>query len=80
MKTSKILKTIDDKEYYTVKEVADILNVKPNTVYRWIYNGTMEITQRGKKGAIRVHYLDIPSYTRNQKLSNIGETEGNEGK
>jgi len=74
MKVSKILKTIDDKEYYTVKEVADILNTDAKTIYRYIKNGTMVATQRIKKGAIRIHYLDIPSYTRtNTKLSNIGE-------
>jgi len=55
------------KEYYTVKETAKLLNVKPNTIYRWIKEGRLEATQKVFKGAIRIHYLEIPTNTREAK-------------
>jgi len=53
-----------DKEYFTVKEVAKILDVKEQTVYRWVYKGLIEVTQKVKKGAIRIHKLEIPAFRR----------------
>ena len=57
---------MEDKEYYTVKEVADLLGVKKMTVYRWIREGVMDVTQKVRKGAIRIHRLEIATYKREE--------------
>ena len=51
-------------EYYTVQEAARLLRVKPRTIYRWIEKGIIEAQQSMKKGAIRIHKLDLPAYIR----------------
>jgi len=71
--------SMKDKEYYTVKEVADILDVTPRTIYHYIKKGYIAKHQLFDGGGIRVHKLDIPTYQRNQRLSNIGETEEMKG-
>jgi|TARA_R100000049_G_C1869775_1_gene30015 excisionase family DNA binding protein len=56
-----------DKEYYTVREAAEILGVTRQTIYNWITAGVLDITQKVKGGAIRIHRLDIPTFVRKEK-------------
>ena len=53
-----------NKQYFTPQEAADILKVERKTIYRWIKEGIIEASQSTRKGAIRIHLLDLPSYAR----------------
>ncbi len=37
-----------DKEYYSIKEVAQYLKVCPTTIYRHIYSGELQAEKVGK--------------------------------
>ena len=54
------------KEYYTVKEAAELLEVSEGTIRRWIKEEIIPATQKMRKGAIRIHKLDIPTYKREE--------------
>jgi len=56
-----------DKEYYSAKEVAEILGVTRRTVYHYIKKGYIVKYQMFDGGKIRVHKLDIPTYIRSEK-------------
>jgi len=59
---------MEEKEYYTPKEVADIMGVCKNTVYAWIKNGFIPTLQvGGRKYRHRIHRLDIPAFARKKK-------------
>ena len=45
----------------TVKEVAEYLQVKPNTVYQWAYKGMLKATRLSAK-AMRFTESDIQSF------------------
>ena len=46
-------------EYLTVKEIANLLNVKPNCIYRMLNNGEIPFYKVG--GVKRIHRDDIKS-------------------
>ena len=56
-----------DKEFYTVKEVADLLRVKPRTIYRWIEDGIIVATKPIR--AIRIHKLDVAAFIREHETN-----------
>ena len=53
------------KEYYSVKETAEIMGVNKNSIYRWIKKGFLS-TKRMGNGRHYIHYLEIPTFKRNE--------------
>jgi excisionase family DNA binding protein len=49
-------------EYLTIKEVAQLLSVHPNTVRNWIKTGKLPVLKTGK--IIRILKTDIPTFLR----------------
>lgn len=49
---------MDNTEYYTIKEVAEMLKVVYMTVYRWVKSGKLESYKVGKKFMIKKSDLD----------------------
>lgn len=47
-----------EEQYYTIKEVAEILKVAYLTVYRWVKDGKIEAYQLGKEYRIKKDDLD----------------------
>ena len=55
---------MEDKEYYRIKEYAEIMNISPGTVKNYIRKGKIQAEQKFKGGAVRIHYTEIPSKRR----------------
>ena len=55
------------KEYYNRKEVAEIMGVTIGTIANWIKKGKMDIVQKVERGAVRIHYTEIPAFKREEK-------------
>ena len=53
------------KEYYLVKEVAEIFNVKEKTIRRMIDD--KEISAIKIRSALRIHWTDIEKIKKNKK-------------
>lgn len=47
-----------EEQYYTIKEVAEILKVAYLTVYRWVKDGKIEAYKLGKEYRIKKDDLD----------------------
>ena len=43
----------------TVKEVAQLLRLKPISVHRWVHKGTIPVTRINKRGDLRFKREDI---------------------
>lgn len=54
------------KQYYTAREVADIMGVKKlDTIYKWIKKGALESVQMGGAKCVhRIPWHAIPSFAR----------------
>lgn len=61
-------------EFYTVKELADLLKLKKLAVYRMIENGEIPHYRVGKGQRIRIRKEDVETYLQQQKV--IGKPEG----
>ena len=55
---------MEDKEYYTIQEYADIMGYHKNTVKNYIKAGAIEIDQKIKRGAVRIHRSELPANKR----------------
>ena len=60
------------KRTYTVQQIAEMLDVKPETVRRWIRNGKMKATQMSRKTGnvitgleLKMFITETPKYTAN---------------
>ena len=58
------------KDYYTVKEYADKLQVSPNTVRNWIRKGIIDTEQKFKLGKIFINKLEVPAFMREKEDKN----------
>jgi excisionase family DNA binding protein len=58
------------KDYYTIKEFADKLQVHPHTVRDWITKGVVEAVQMTKKGKFYINKLDVPAFMRDREVKN----------
>lgn len=48
----------DDRNYYTVEEVADMLDKHKKTIYKWIKDGDLELVMPGRPLKIRKSIVD----------------------
>ena len=53
---------IEQKRYYTVSEVAQILNVTTNSVYNWIRAGELKAVKIGKT-LVRISNKSLRKFT-----------------
>lgn len=63
---------------YTVKQVAEKLNVNEETVRRWIRSGKMDAVSTSRKGGYKISLLDLnkfydshPKYTKEADIKSI---------
>lgn len=56
------------KELYKVQEVADILGIQRNTLYKWIREGKIAATRYGYK-TIRISQSQLDDFLKNKKHS-----------
>ena len=61
-----------DREWLTVAQVAELLQVHEETVRRWIREGHLPVLDLGKKAGYRVRIADLDAY--------IAERYGSVGK
>ena len=57
------MSVMEDKEYYTIKEVAKILRVDPRSIKKMIKEGKIVALKLGER-ITRIHKLDIPTFIR----------------
>lgn len=55
----------ETEQYYTIKEVAEILKVAYLTVYRWVKDGKIEAYKLGKE--YRIKKIDIEKFVEGSK-------------
>ena len=67
MDTRGSIKTMKQKEFYSIPEVAEIMGVSITTVRRFIKDGKIESIQRIKRGKHIIPRLAIPTLIRLQK-------------
>lgn len=53
------------EEYYTIKEVAEILKVAYLTVYRWVKDGKIAAYKLGKE--YRIKKIDLYNFVKSSK-------------
>lgn len=61
-----MIKSSANEEYYSIKEVAELLKVAYLTVYRWIQAGKVPAYQVGKQ--YRVKKVDYEAYIKSNKV------------
>lgn len=49
---------MDSGRWYSVKEMADYLGIKPDTLYKWISRGKMPAHKMGRLWKLRKHEVD----------------------
>ncbi len=61
------------KDYYTVEQISDMLNIHPKTIQRYIREGRLRATKIGKGWRVTGHDLSV-------FVENEGEVPGSESK
>lgn len=59
---------MQEKEFYTAQELADILRVNIMTIYRYIKAGKLEAYKTGKE--FRIHQKDYFNFLRKSETKN----------
>lgn len=54
-----------EEQYYTIKEVAEILKVAYLTVYRWVKDGKIDAYKLGKE--YRIKKVDLDNFVESSK-------------
>ena len=54
------------EEYYSIDEVAKMLNVAYLTVYRWVRSGKLKAVRAGKQ--YRIKKTDLDKFTKIKKI------------
>lgn len=60
------MKNVEDRDYYTTAEVADICDVDAATVYRWAKNGIIKAHRVGTWW--RIKKVDLDKYLKEKGL------------
>ena len=55
----KLEETMEEKEFYTVEEVAKILRLSKDRIYEWLRNGSLRGRRLGLHGSWRIHLSEL---------------------
>lgn len=58
-------KTANENNFFTIKEIAEILNVPKRTVYRWAVSGILPCYKFGS--TYRVYHKDFSNFIKHSK-------------
>jgi excisionase family DNA binding protein len=53
----------DEREWLTVAQVAELLQVHEETIRRWIRDGSFPVLDLGKKAGYRIRPVDLEAFT-----------------
>ena len=69
------MKAKKNKRFYSVAEVAEILDVSHSSVLRLLQAGKMDYIQRMKGAVIRIPYYEVPTEKRIKNLNKGGKND-----
>lgn len=65
------------KQYYTVKETADYLGLKPKTIYNWLSENICPIAYTPLNGKKLFSISDIEAYMKRNRVAPAAEVKAN---